>query len=141
MRRSMYFKEAENSMNRPKEFVTHSSNARRRPGPDEYARETLRPPPVRVDHPAREPLAQAAAERVSDCDNDLVKSFDIVMPLQPYTEREMTTIAERLACAINMPIESAATELVARLAGGNPGRAKRLLQQLTLSQKRPVTEA
>ena len=81
------------------------------------------------------------AERLSDCDNDLVRSFDIVMSLQPYTQLEMTTITERLACAMNMPIEAAATELVARLAGGNPGTAKKMLQQLTLSQTRPVTEA
>jgi holliday junction DNA helicase RuvB len=29
------------------------------------------------------------SERLSDCDNDLVKSFDIVMSLQPYNEPEM----------------------------------------------------
>jgi Holliday junction resolvasome RuvABC ATP-dependent DNA helicase subunit len=81
------------------------------------------------------------SERLSDCDNDLVKSFDIVMSLQPYTEPEMLTIAERLASGVGIRIEPLAANLVARLAAGNPGRAKKMLQQLTLSGISPVTEA
>ena len=64
------------------------------------------------------------SERLSNCDNDLVKSFDIVMSLQPYTEPEMLIIAERLASGVGIRIEPLAANLVARLAAGNPGRAK-----------------
>jgi Holliday junction resolvasome RuvABC ATP-dependent DNA helicase subunit len=81
------------------------------------------------------------SERLSDCDNDLVRSFDIVMSLQLYNEPEMLTITERLASSMGIRIEPRAVNLVARLAGSNPGKAKKMLQQLTLSEIHPVTEA
>jgi HJR/Mrr/RecB family endonuclease len=81
------------------------------------------------------------AEKLSDCESDLARSFDIVLPLQRYNEPEMGMLVERLATNANMTIEPAATNIVVRLAEGNPGKAAMLLQRLTLSDKRPITEA
>lgn len=80
------------------------------------------------------------AERLSDCESDLVRSFGIVMSLQPYSEPEMVTLVKRLAAAAGMVIEATVTDLVARLAERNPGKAKMLLERLTLSENQPVTE-
>jgi hypothetical protein len=82
-----------------------------------------------------------AAERLSDCEDDLVRSFGLVMSLKPYSEPKMVTLASRLAADAGIAIEAAAIDHVARLAEGNPGKIKMLLERLTLSESQPVTEA
>ena len=57
-----------------------------------------------------------AAERLSDCEDDLVRSFSLVMSLRPYSEPEMVTLVGRLAADAGMAVEAAAINLVARLA-------------------------
>jgi Holliday junction resolvasome RuvABC ATP-dependent DNA helicase subunit len=81
------------------------------------------------------------ALREADCPLDLRDSFDAVIQLQRYSGLEMLQLVERLAGMAGLYMEPTASTLIARLAEGNPGRAKLLVDRLIrLSDKTAINE-
>jgi Holliday junction resolvasome RuvABC ATP-dependent DNA helicase subunit len=80
------------------------------------------------------------AEKQSDCPRDLLNAFHAVLSFQPYNEAEIVEFAARLAAQAGVTLEPPTKALVARLSGGNLGRAKMMMDRLRLVEKQPVSE-
>ena len=80
------------------------------------------------------------ALKEADCPHDLLDSFEVLLPLQPYREQEMLQLTDRFAQQIGVSFEPSAAAAVAKFSDGRPGRAESLVRRLRLVEKRPVSE-
>ncbi len=60
--------------------------------------------------------------------------------MNPNDESELVQLVERFASSEGVSLDSSATAVIARQAGGNPNCAESLVHSLRLVEKQPVTE-
>jgi Holliday junction resolvasome RuvABC ATP-dependent DNA helicase subunit len=68
--------------------------------------------------------------RKSDCPAELLNEFSLTLSLQPYLELELQSLAQSIAHAAGLTLESRAGELIARSCDGRPGHLETILKRV-----------
>lgn len=68
--------------------------------------------------------------RKSDCPAELLDEFSLILNLQPYSELELQSLAQGMAHAAGLTLESRAGELIARACDGRPGHIETILKRV-----------
>jgi Holliday junction DNA helicase RuvB P-loop domain/Restriction endonuclease len=81
------------------------------------------------------------APKKSQCPKELLSSFALVLPLQPYSNSALEKIGERIAADENIETEAGAIKLLVANSGSRPDKLKLLMQRVGRSlNKSNITE-
>ncbi len=70
------------------------------------------------------------APKKSECSDELLSCFSLVLPLQPYSTEALEIIAEKIAVLGNLEIDLDARRLIAANSGGRPHQIQVLMQRV-----------
>jgi Holliday junction resolvasome RuvABC ATP-dependent DNA helicase subunit len=82
------------------------------------------------------------AQKKSECSDELLSCFSLVLPLQPYSREALELIAQRIAALGNLGIDLDAARLIAANSGSRPRQVEVLMQRVAraVMKQRITTE-
>lgn len=76
------------------------------------------------------------APKKSECSEELLSCFSLVLPLQPYSHESIEKIAEMIAAIGNLEIDPNARRLIAANSGHRPQQVELLMQRVARAVKK-----
>jgi Holliday junction resolvasome RuvABC ATP-dependent DNA helicase subunit len=76
------------------------------------------------------------APKKSECSEEILSCFSLVLPLQTYSKEALEIIAQRIAALGNLEIELDARRLIAANSGGRPHQVEVLMQRVARAVKK-----